>query len=229
MKSERLQLGLLALLLSATGFTLIKVWTNTLPSSQSTTLPLPKQIDLDGWQLKSSKALPLPDKERLERITSILQQGRLYRYQQRGIPLTVELWTIENTNGNVSAYIDAYAQQPIAPGRQQADLRYRSGIGFYGIINTEDRRYLSSCINATGESTFNISQFTQARFQRDLTLTQTINWILGQKSLFKKQCLWSHFSLPNAGRTDKEISILEETWFDWNRWWRLNDSLHKGI
>jgi cyanosortase A-associated protein len=227
MKSERLRLGLLALLLGATGFTLIEIWTSTLRSPQSNTSLLPQQIDLEGWQFKSSIALLFPNKERLERITSVLQQGRLYQYQRRGIPLTVELWTIGNTNGNVSAYVDAYAQRPIAPGRQRADLRYRSGIGFYGILNTKDRRYLSSCINATGESTFNISQFTQARFQRDLTLSQVLSWILGQKSLFKKQCLWSHFSIPNTGRTDKEISILEKAWFNWNQWWHLNNSWHR--
>jgi cyanosortase A-associated protein len=208
MKSERLRLVLLTLLLCATGFTLIK-------------------IDVGEWQFKSSVALPLPDKERLERITSILQQGRLYRYQNREMPLTVELWTIENTNGNVSAYIDAYAQRPIVPGKQQPDLRYRSGVGFYGIIETKDRRYLSSCINATGESTFDVSQFTQARFQRDLTLHRVLAWILGQKSLFKKQCLWSHFSIPSKGETQKEISILEKSWFDWNQSWKSERSSHK--
>ncbi len=227
MKSEHLRLGLLAFLLFTTGFTLIKIWTDTLPSTQSTSAPLPKQIDLDKWQFKSSVALPLPDKERLDRITSILKQGRLYRYQRRKMPLTVELWTIENTNGNVSAYIDAYAQQPIAPGKQQPDLRYRSGVGFYGIIDTKDRRYLSSCINATGESTFDVSQFTQARFQRDLTLHRGLAWILGQKSIFKKQCLWSHFSVPHAGETKKEISILEKSWFDWNQWWQSERSSDK--
>jgi cyanosortase A-associated protein len=225
MKSERLKLGLLALLFGATSLTLIKIWTDAQPSLQSKTPPLPKQIDLDGWQFKSSSGLPLPSKERLERITSLLQQGRLYQYQSREVPLTVELWTIENTNGDVSAYIDAYAQKTIAPGRQHVDPRYRSGIGFYGILETEDRRYLSSCINATGESTFNISQFTQARFQRDLTLPQIANWILGQKSLFKKQCLWSHFSIPNTGHAEKEILTLETAWINWHRWWRSNNSL----
>jgi cyanosortase A-associated protein len=222
MKSERLRIGLLALLLGATALTLIEIWTNALSPLQSTTPPLPKQINLDGWQFKSSRVLPLPSQERLERLTSVLRRGRLYRYQRREVPLAVELWTVENTNGDVSAYIDAYAQKTIAPGRQRPDLRYRSGIGFYGIIETKDRRYLSSCINAMGESTFNVSQFTEARFQRDFTLPQIANWILGQKSLFKKQCLWSHFSIPSTGQADKEISILETTWFSWYQWWRSN-------
>jgi cyanosortase A-associated protein len=225
MKSERLQLGVLMLLFGATGFTLIKIWTNPLPSLQSTTPSLPKQINLDGWEFKNSKVLSLPPQDRLERLTSILQQGRLYQFQRREVPLTVELWTVENTNGDVSAYMDAYAQKTIAPGRQRPDLRYRNGIGFYGIIETQDRRYLSSCINATGESTFSVSQFTQARFQRDLTLSQLINWILGQKSLFRKQCLWTHFSIPRVSQAKKEISILETTWFNWFQWWRSRDSL----
>ncbi len=222
MKSERLKLGLLAFLFSATSLTLIEIWTDERPSLQSKTPPLPKQIDLDGWQFKNSSVLPFPNKERLERITSLLQQGRLYQYQRREVPLTVELWTIENTNGDVSAYIDAYAQKTIAPGRQHVDLRYRRGIGFYGILETEDRRYLSSCINVIGESTLNISQFTQARFQRELTLPQITNWILGQKSLFRKQCLWSHFSILNTGHAEKEISTLETVWFDWHQWWHSN-------
>jgi cyanosortase A-associated protein len=220
MKSEHLRFSLLAFLLVATGLTLIEVWTGALPSLETKTPSLPKKIDLDGWQFKSSNVLPFPNKERLERLTSILQQGRLYRYQRHATPLTVELWAIKNTNGDVSAYIDAYAQKNIAPGRQRPDLRYRSGIGFYGIIETEDRRYLSSCINATGESTFSISQFTGARFQRDLTLSQITNWILGQKPLFKKQCLWSHFSMPKTVQETKEVSILETTWFNFYQWWR---------
>jgi cyanosortase A-associated protein len=227
MKSERLQLGLLAFLFSATALVLIKIWTGTLSLPQSATLLLPEQLNLDGWQFKSSRALPLPDKERLERITSLLRYGRLYQYRRREMPLIVELWTVENTNGDIAAYIDAYAQRPIAPGRQRPELRYRSGIGFYGIIETENRRYLSSCINATGESTFSVSQFTQARFQRDLTLSQIANWMLGQKTLFKKQCLWSHFSIPNTNLETKEISILEQTWFNWYRWWRSNDPLSR--
>jgi cyanosortase A-associated protein len=220
MKSERLRLGLLVLLFAATGFTLIKIWTDALPPLQSTTTPLPNQINLDGWQLKNSSALPFPAQDRLERLTSRLRQGRIYQFQRREMPLTVELWTVENTNGDVSAYIDAYAQKPIAPGRQRPDLRYRSGVGFYGIVETKDRRYLSSCMNATGESTFSVSQFTQARFQRDLTLSQLINWILGQKSLFRKQCLWSHFSVANTNQLKKEILILETAWFRWFQWWR---------
>lgn len=221
MKSETLRTSLVALLVGATALTLIKLWTGA-PKQQSNTSLLPGQINLQGWQFKESHPLTFPSKERLERITSILKHGRLYQYQQGKVPLRIEVWTIQNTNGDVSAFIDAYAQQPIPPGRQRSEIRYRSGIGFYGITAADNRLYLSSCINATGESTFTISQFTQARFQRDVALSKIMGWLLEQRSLFQKQCVWSHLSIPSTAQKAKDVLALEGAWSNWQQWWRLH-------
>jgi cyanosortase A-associated protein len=221
MKNETLRVGLVALLVGATGLTLIKLWTDV-SKPQSNTSLLPEQINLQGWKFKESHPLNFPSKERLERITSILERGHLYQYQQGKVPLKIELWTIQNTNGDVSAFIDAYAQQPIPPGRQRSEVRYRSGVGFYGITAADNRLYLSSCINTTGESTFTISQFTQARFQRDFDLSKITGWLLEQGSLFQKQCVWSHLSIPSTAQKAKEVLTLEGAWFNWQKWWRLH-------
>ncbi len=224
MKSEFLQIALLTLLVGGTGFTFFRIWTGEISQRQSSTPSLPKQIDLNSWQFIGSRSLPFPPKEAVKGLTNILNSGRLYQYRRSGMPLTVELWTVENTNGDVQSYIDAYAQQKIPPGRQDFYIRYRRGIGFYGIILSEGYIYLSSCINLTGESTFSISQFTQARFQRDLTFPQLSNWILGKKPIFNKQCLWSHLRMPKTSQNLKNTSILEATWFNLYQEWRLNNS-----
>jgi cyanosortase A-associated protein len=213
-KRELFKLGLLALLLGATGFTLFKVWTGEGISQPQKPVSLPQRLALQDWNFISSQMLPVPNNEAVGRLTSVLGGGRLYQYQQQQLLLTVELWQVKNTNGDVPAYIDAYAQQRIATGRQQAEVRYRTGMGYYGIIQAADRTVLSSCINATGEATFSISQFSQARFQRDLSLARIAEWIVGQDTLLRKQCLWSHLSIANTNKNLRFDSILEKTWFN---------------
>jgi cyanosortase A-associated protein len=214
-KYEFLRLSLLVLLCGATVLTLFKIWTsdrNSPPPLNASLLP--EQINLQGWRFMDSRQLPLPTNEGVQRLTSHLRAGRLYQYRQGKLPLTVELWVIENTNGDVPAFIDSYAQQVIASGRQQVDVRYRKGVGFYGVLKTTNRLYLSSCINATGETTFNVTQFSQARFQRDLGLLRIVKWIFGQETLLQRKCLWSHLGIVNTNQNIKNDSVLENIWFD---------------
>ena len=213
-KKTEFKLGLLALLLGATGLTLFTVWTHGSKTQPQNHVTLPQRLELQNWNFVSSRALPFAHNEAIGRLTSVLVSGQLYQYQLQKTPLTVELWLINNANGDVPAYIDAYAQERIATGRQQSEMRYRPGIGHYAIIQSANRTSLSSCINATGETTFSISQFSQARFQRDLSLNRLMGWIVGQETLLRKQCLWAHLSIANVAQKPTINSVLEKTWFN---------------
>ena len=70
-------------------------------------------------------------------------------------------------------------------------------MGFHGIFKYDNKVYLPSCINRTGESTF-----TDAQYTHNQNVQRTLLWLIGYKDLFEKACLWTLISSPVASNLD---------------------------
>jgi cyanosortase A-associated protein len=180
--------------------------------------PLPETVSMQDWQFVNSTPTK-PHKE--------APFGRQYRYQQGDRPLDVELQYM-TSDGNVSRYLFVYT--PVRTANAAMKIRYKPGVGHYGVLSHKGNAYLSACVNPRGESTVTEQQFTQNRYTYDLQASRLLPWLLGKESLIDRRCLWTFMSTPvkvnsNAGTataTEVAYKTLETTWFSWNKWWQSN-------
>jgi cyanosortase A-associated protein len=126
---------------------------------------------------------------------------------------------------------------PIRTANADLQIKYQPGIGHYGVLTHKDaktqtsRAYLSACINPQGESTATEQQFTH-NLSKGWQPSQVGSWILGQKSLIDRRCLWTLMSVPvqtdskaapaTARSTEQAYKTLETAWVSWYQWWREN-------
>lgn len=172
----------------------------------------PTTVPLAQWQPVESS--PIEVKE-----DSKLVSGRLYRYQQDRLPLSIEMRYVTRTNGEVKKLIAQYLNADTAAAK--LITRQQEGIGFYSIAATPDRAYLSSCINPRGGSTVTADQFRANRNTYDINLSRIVPWLLGQQELRDHRCLWTVLSIPLENTSAEDAyPILETAWVSWYRWWQ---------
>jgi len=180
--------------------------------------PFPENLALQDWKFVSST----PTKPHEE-----AQFGRQYRFQQGDLTLDAELQYMKS-DGNVSRYLFVYT--PVRTANSAMKIRYKPGVGYYGVLSYKGNAYLSACVNPRGESTVTEQQFTQNRYNYDLQPSRLLPWLMGKESLIDSRCLWTFMSTPvetnskagSATATEAAYKALESTWFSWNKWWQSN-------
>jgi cyanosortase A-associated protein len=179
-----------------------------LPKSEKATissLNLSEQVPLSEWQFKKNESLSKPKK--------LLDQKR-YEYIRKNLLLNIEMRYV--TEGNVPKLIKDFTS--IA---SSSTIHKKEKIGYYGLGINQKQAYLSACINPYGISTFTEEQFNQNRFHYEMQPQHLLSWLLGEKQLQHKRCLWTHLSIPlNNSSPEAAYQVLENVWFSWYQWWQ---------
>lgn len=207
----------LAVTLCGTLSVLGKSTFNPTPAVQHTSIPAPfvfPEVPLPGWQPLTSR--PLTNDVTHQKFLA----GRLYRYQEKGLPLEIEMvYTIENS-GNVMGFISKYTSIPLSAIASRTD-RYQEAVGYYMLFVYQKRAYLTSCINPRGGSTVTLPQFQHNRYSHDIEFSRLLNWLFTQENIRDLRCLWVHMSIPlNTNSPENAYSTLEKAWLAWYQWWQ---------
>ncbi|WP_019487574.1 MULTISPECIES: cyanoexosortase A system-associated protein [Kamptonema] len=179
----------------------------------STSFEFPQSVPLPEWQAIDSTPLVISE-------DSDSKSGRIYRYQQNSLPLEIKMGYVVDTIGNVENLIRAHNVFESSPGK--LTIVSNQEVGFHGLLQHQNRAYLSACINPRGGSTVTSEQFKYNRNTYDLQLSRIVSMLLGQVSrLQDRRCLWTQISIPLDKTTPTDANkILETTWVSWYQWWQ---------
>ncbi|MEG4345405.1 cyanoexosortase A system-associated protein [Microcoleus sp. A003_D6] len=171
-----------------------------------------ESVPLADWQLQKSAALEISD-------NSEVKTARKYEYQKNNIALEIEMRYVVNTNGDVESMMKGHTILKSSPGKLA--LVSTQGVGFHGILQKQNRLYLSSCINPRGGATVTAEQFRYNRNTRDWQANRILFWLLGRGNIQDRRCLWTQMSVP-LDKTPPENAqkILENAWVSWYGWWQ---------
>lgn len=177
---------------------------------QFTPFIFPEKVPLPQWQFIESRPIPEPKQKPPE-----LFSQKYYRYRQNDQQLDIKMHYL------IVEYVP-FNNQTWTPISSSGVVRQRKGVGFYGLGVTQQRAYLSSCINPRGGSTFTNEQFNQNRYLYDLRPQYFLSWLLGKNSLLDRRCLWVNLSVSLKGSSPESgYQVLENAWFDWYQWWQI--------
>ncbi|MCU0540910.1 MAG: cyanoexosortase A system-associated protein [Oscillatoriaceae cyanobacterium Prado104] len=172
----------------------------------------PESVPLAQWQMVDS--LPLQIAE-----TSQVKVGRKYRYQKNSLALEVEIRYVLGTNGDVESMMKGHTILKSSPGKLA--VANIPGVGYHGILQQQNRLYLSSCINPRGGATVDAEQFRYNRNTQDLRFDRLVFWLLGKGNIQDQRCLWVQMSVPLDKTTPQDATkILETAWVSWHQWWQ---------
>lgn len=172
----------------------------------------PESVPLAEWQMVESLPLKIAD-------TSQVKAARKYRYKKNSLSLEVEMRYVLQTNGDVPSMMQGHTILKSSPGKLA--VATIPGMGFYGILQQQNRLYLSSCINPRGGATVDAEQFRYNRNTQDIRFDRLLFWLLGKGTIQDNRCLWAQMSVPLNKTTPEEASkVLQNAWVSWHRWWQ---------
>ena len=190
----------------------------------------PQQIKLSSGQAisisKSNDLTPSARQQQVRQRTievplEIMAENQKYQYEQKGSPVNLEISYLTNTRGDVGTYLSKYTD--IAPeaihNRTIAQLK---NIGHHTLLKDDARAYLSSCISPRSPSNVSQKQFSEYRYQNDLTFKVAWEWLQGKSSIRDRRCLWVHLSVPLTPDVPTAYQVLESTWQEVYQWWLPN-------
>ena len=190
----------------------------TYPTRKIDTYTFPESVALSAWKLAASKSVNAHLVASPGYISGNFIAGKQYRYRQNQQLLEIEMRYFRNTNGDLKSFILSQT------GELSPVLHQDSAGGFYSLYTYQNKAYLSSCINPSGNSTVTSDRFKRNRVIHDTRLQRIIPWLLGQQELHDHRCLWAHLaiSLTPDMNLNETNHILETVWHDWHDWWRAN-------
>ena len=212
------------LVITAIGTNLAIVYALLVPDAGNSAVAdfkFPQSIQFKlGKAIQSNQESLKTDESKLE----VVKAHQQYRYTPSAIDL--EMRYIVNTAGDVDTYLQEYTA--IAPENIEAKQVKLSETGYYTLLNSEDRAYLSSCISPRSLSNVTPKQFSQYRYQNDLNLKTGWDWLRGKASIRDRRCLWVHLSTPIVSDPQAAYESLETTWSDVYHWWLPNFPAIRG-
>ncbi|MGL5065448.1 MAG: cyanoexosortase A system-associated protein [Microcoleus sp.] len=171
----------------------------------------PESVPLADWQMVESVPLQIAE-------TSQVKVGRKYQYQKNSISLEVEMRYVLGTNGDIASMMKGHTILKSSPGK--LTVANIAGVGYHGILQQQNRLYLSSCINPRGGATVDAEQFRYNRNTQDLRFDRLVFWLLGKGNIQDQRCLWAQMSVPLDKTTPEAATkILETAWVSWHQWW----------
>lgn len=181
------------------------------PDAAATPFVFPTTVSLPEWQFLDSAPLKITNNPNF-------RASRRYRYQQNDISLNIDMHYIINSPGDVKDFINKHIfSQKSATSLL---LREKSGVGFHALFMTQEKAFLSSCINPRGGSTVTFDQFRDNRNTYDIQPVRILLWLLGLQELRDWRCMWNVLSVPVVKDKPEEVyPILESAWFSWYSWW----------
>lgn len=178
----------------------------------ATKFDFPPEVPLADWKLLESAPLKITN-------NSEFKAARKYKYQKNSVALEIEMGYAVDTIGDVEGMMKGNTVLKSSPGKLA--LASTQGAGFHGILQQQNRLYLSSCINPRGGATVTSQQFRYNRNTSDWQPNRILFWLLGRGNIQDKRCLWTQMSVPLDKTTPEDANkILENAWVSWYGWWQ---------
>lgn len=186
----------------------------------------PAQVPLNGWQVISKQAIADP-----AHLSPNILSSQRYQYRKTGanpltltadaryvLPRKVSVETKEFLNLFLLDQRKVYQALPFKLVEQE----FQPG-NFYSLFTHQGRAYLSACIDPSGKSTTNLSQFRRNRLVHDLTWDKVLRWPFSSSGLLDQRCVWSQLSIPlKKAKPEPTYTLLKTAWADWFKWWQAN-------
>ena len=222
-KSQKFRFGLLALLVSSS---LLILGRSLFDDSigKPTPFVFPNQIEFAQAETKLLEA------KQSETITDTKEfygkprylYGKSYKYSLDEMPVDIDLRYVIGTDGDLPLYLKELGNIEIKEDELRQKTVFKAPIGHYATFDFQNRTYLTACINPRGISTVTKEQFEDNASDRALDRDVVIGWLLGQKDLRDRRCLWTVMSTPITPDSDRNAANqkLEKTWISWYEWWK---------
>lgn len=191
----------------------------TAGNRQAASFVFPDSVPLNSWQSIASESL-IHEKTEREDNQDFIKSGKVYTYSKDDIPLRIEMRYLVGTRGDIDNLIQEQTTIPLEIIKQ-GEEKQLEGIGFHTLFVYQDRAYLNSCINPSGNSTVTGKQFSQNLYANSFNYNVLLAWLLGKASIRDRRCLWTQLSIPIIeSEPEKTYSILENSWQEWYQWWQ---------
>jgi cyanosortase A-associated protein len=222
-KNQKIRFGLLALFVGASFLILGRSLIDD-SIGKPTPFVFPERIEFAQVQTQTSAATSpetIVDTKDFYGKPRYLS-GKSYKYAVDNIPIDIAFRYAVGTNGDLFLYLKEYGNIEI----NEDDLRQktvRDSTGYYAAFEYQNRAYVTACINPRGISTVTKEQFEDNASDRATDRDVVIGWLLGQKDLRDRRCLWTLMSTPIESDSDRNAANqkLEKTWTLWYEWWKL--------
>ncbi|MEI6429779.1 MAG: cyanoexosortase A system-associated protein [Pseudanabaena sp. ELA607] len=222
------------IVISFTGINLLLLVRTVFDPSVGKPIPFqfPKHIDLATAILVREEAFT---DDPSTRIPSQVRANTAHRYiyqikesqNKDKREVTVDVRYLIRTTGNVPVLSVDYGKIKLKDDDLQKDLRFVPNIGHYTFFQTNDRAYLSACINPRGITTVTTEQFDENLSAFAMKPEVLTGWLLGQTDIKDRRCLWTQVSMTLDTTTVQDAQALERThdqlkavWLDWRQWWQ---------
>ncbi|AFY50907.1 hypothetical protein Nos7524_5183 [Nostoc sp. PCC 7524] len=176
------------------------------------TLIFPKDVPLKPWQLSDYQSIQVV----AEKYPDLLSRIN-YQYIKNDFKLNIDMRYLQNFYP-----ADVTILRKHDNTKQPSNIvRYKDGVGYYGLGLDKQNAYLSACINPRGGSTFTHAQYRHNRYSQDISFERLLPVLQGQEALIDKRCLLVHLSMPLQNSSpDNAYKVLEQAWFSWYQWWQ---------
>ncbi|PZU95852.1 MAG: cyanoexosortase A system-associated protein [Pseudanabaena sp.] len=220
---HKLRFGLLAALVSGS---LLIFGRSLLDNNIGKPTPFifPDKIELVQTQLKVSQTKPtepiVDNKEFFGKPRFLT--GSRYEYFVDEIPLTIDLRYAVGTEGELYVLVKELTEIKIEEEQLRLKAVRKDPTGYHAIFDYQDRLYLTACVNPRGISTVTREQFDDNASSQILDRDVIVGWLLGQKDLRDRRCLFTIISTPLPPNSDRQerSEKLEKLWIAWYEWWK---------
>ncbi len=219
-KNQRLRFGLLAILVASS----LLIFLRSLIDSnigKPTPAMFPERLELA--QAKFTQSEPIIDTKDFYFKPKYLS-GHHYKFLVDNQPIDIALRYAVGTEGDIPIFLKELGNIDINEDEIRQKVVRKDPIGFYAMFTYQNKAYLTACINPRGISTVTKEQFDDNASDRAMDPDVIISWLLGQRDLRDRRCLWSLMSTPLAADKDSAAAHqkLEKIWISWYEWWKTN-------
>jgi cyanosortase A-associated protein len=220
LKQERIRIGLLGVVFSGA---LIIFGKSLFDPNLGKPLSVnyPERIELTSAQpLPPDLPVQIIDEQKFYNKPKYLS-GHRYKYVFDGININIDLRYAYRTNGDVFLFLRELAKIDFDTDKMRSQVS-KNDLGYYFTFEHQDRLYLTACINPRGVSTVTTEQFEDNASERALDGDVLMSWLLGQKDLRDRRCLWTLMSTPKPANGDRQVieQKLQTVWSLWYGWWQ---------
>lgn len=217
-KHQKLRIGLLAVLVTGS----LLIFLRSIIDSglgKPTPLIFPEKIELA--QAKTTQSEAIVDTKNFPFKPKYLS-GQSYRFLVDNQPIDVALRYAVGTEGDIPIFLKELVNIDLKDDELRQKIVRRDPIGYYAAFTYQDRAYLTACINPRGISTVTKEQFDDNASDRAMDRDVLISWLLGQRDLRDRRCLWTLISTPLTADSDHNAITqkLEKIWISWYEWWK---------
>ncbi|NMF59370.1 cyanoexosortase A system-associated protein [Pseudanabaena yagii] len=219
-KNQKLRFGLLAILVAGS----LLIFLRSLVDGnigKPTPAMFPERLELTEAKLTQSE--PLIDTKDFYFKPKYLS-GHRYKFLVDNQPIDIALRYGVGTEGDIPIFLKELANIDMNEDEIRQKIVRKDPIGYYAMFTYQNQAYLTACINPRGISTVTKEQFDDNASDRAMDRDVIISWLLGQKDLRDRRCLWTLMSTPLTADKDRAATNqkLEKIWISWYEWWKTN-------